>query len=83
MYNQKRRIGEKNQNKKGAIMSEKKLVVTAKYGTLEFKESAHPYNPNAHQEQIESCVSIIHQQMKEAGKLEMKKSFKYSTRIEE
>ena len=54
---------------------EKKLIVTAKYGSLEFEEVAYPYNPNAHQEQLDSCISSIHQKMKEAGKYEMKDSF--------
>ena len=62
---------------------EKKLIVTAKYGSLEFEEVAYPYNPNAHQEQLDSCISSIHQKMKEAGKYEMKDSFEYSEKIEE
>lgn len=62
---------------------EKKLVVTAKYGSLEFEEFAYPYNSNAHQEQRETCISSIHKKIEKAGKSEMKDAFEYSERIED
>ena len=46
-------------------MKEEKLVVTAKYGPLEFTENAWSYNENAHDEQVESCLESIARQIVE------------------
>jgi hypothetical protein len=54
---------------------EKKLVVTASYGNLKFEEEAYPYNPNTHDEQYETCISSIYEQIKNDGKYEMIKAF--------
>lgn len=62
---------------------EKKLVVTAKYGSLEFEEVAYPCNSNVHQEQLNSCISSIHKKIEEAGRSEMKDAFEYLERVEE
>lgn len=59
-----------------------KLIVTAKYGNLEYSSEAKPYNSNAHDEQYDSCVSNIHEQMKKAGKYEMRDSFTLSDHVE-
>ena len=50
---------------------EKKLIVKGKYGPLEFSDTAHPYNENAHNEQVETCVESIRRQIIESGKKEM------------
>lgn len=55
-----------------------KLIVTAKYGNLEYTSEAKPYNPKAHDEQYDSCVSNIYEQMKKAGRYEMRDSFTFS-----
>lgn len=62
-------------------MIEKTLIVTAKCGKLEFQECANPYNPATYQEQYDSCIEKIHQQMKNAGRYEMKDAFTYSENI--
>lgn len=41
------------------MIKEKNLLVTAKYGSLEFSETASPYNENAQNEQVETCVESI------------------------
>ncbi len=47
----------------------KTLFVTAKYGSLEFSETACPYNENVHDEQVEDCIeSIVRQTMRERRK---------------
>ena len=53
----------------------KKLLVTAKYGSLEFPETAWQYNGNAHNEQVETCVDSIRRQIIAAGKAEMMDAF--------
>ena len=53
----------------------KKLLITAKYGSLEFKETARPYNENAHDEQVETCLESITRQIKDARKAEMREAF--------
>ena len=62
---------------------EKKLLVTAKYGSLEFKETARPYNENAHDEQVESCLESIARQKDDAGKAEMTEAFTVEEQIVE
>ena len=54
---------------------EKTLLVTAKYGSLKFSEIASPYNQNAQNEQVETCVKSIRRQIIEAGKAEMMDAF--------
>jgi hypothetical protein len=49
----------------------KNLLVTAKYGSLVFSETASPYNENAQNEQLETCVESIRQQLADAGRKEM------------
>ncbi len=56
-------------------MKEEKLVVTAKYGSLEFSETARPYNENVHDEQVEDCVESIRKQIADSGKAEMTVAF--------
>ena len=60
------------------MAKEKRLLVTAKYGSLEFQEIAHPYNENAHDEQVETCVDSICQQISDAGRAEMTEAFRFS-----
>jgi len=55
----------------------KKLQVTAKYGSLEFTEIAWPYNENAHDGQVETCVDSICQQISDAGLAEMIDAFDF------
>ena len=52
-----------------------KLVVTAKYGSLNYSETATPYNENVHDEQVEDCIESIRQQIIDAGKAEMLDAF--------
>lgn len=61
----------------------KSLLVTAKYGSLDFHESAHPYNENAHDEQVETCLESIAQQIDDAGKAEMTEAFTVEEQIVE
>ena len=57
------------------MKKEKTLLVTAKYGSLRFFETASPYNKNAHDEQVEDCIDGIVQQIVDAGKAEMLGAF--------
>lgn len=57
------------------MTTKKELLVTAKYGSLKFSETASPYNKNAQDEQVETCVKSIRQQIAEAGKAEMMEAF--------
>ena len=59
----------------------KSLLVTAKYGSLDFHESAHPYNENAHDEQVETCLESLAQQIDDAGKAEMTEAFTVEEQI--
>lgn len=52
-----------------------KLVVTAKYGSQEFQETAWPYNKNVHEAQVEDCLNSIRRQIIDAGKAEMMDAF--------
>ena len=54
---------------------EKRLLVTAKYGSLEFQETAWQYNKTAHDDQVETCVESIRQQITDAGHTEMMDAF--------
>lgn len=56
---------------------EKTLLVTAKYGTLEFHETAKPYNENVRDAQIEDCVKSIRRQIIDAGREEMMDVFQF------
>lgn len=60
---------------------EKTLLVTAKYGLLKFSETASPYNKNAQDEQVETCVERIRQQIAEAGKAEMTDAFQLTCEL--
>lgn len=64
-------------------MKEEKLVVTAKYGPLKFSETARPYNKNAHDEQVETCLESIARQIDNAGKVEMTDAFAIEEKIVE
>ena len=57
------------------------LLVTAKYGSLEFHETACPYNKNAHEEQGETCIESIRQQIRDAGKAEMTDAFAVTEKV--
>ena len=61
----------------------KKLLVTAKYGPLKFQETAWPYNENAHDEQVETCLESIARQIDDAGKTEMTETFTVEEQIVE
>ena len=54
---------------------EKTLLVTAKYGSLKFSETASPYNKNAQDEQVETCMESIRQQIIDTGRAEMMDAF--------
>ena len=60
---------------------EKKLIVTAKCGTLEYQAEANPYNSNAHEEQYDSCIKDINKQIDKAGKSEMKPAFIFTYKV--
>lgn len=59
----------------------KKLLVTAKYGSLKFSEIARPHNENAHDEQVETCLESIAQQIDDAGRTEMMDAFQVTSEI--
>ena len=62
----------------------KKLLVTAKYGPLQFAETAWPYNENAHDEQqVENSLESIAQQIDDTGKAEMTEAFTVEEQIVE
>ena len=63
------------------MSKEKKLLVTAKYGSLEFHETAWPYNENAHDEQVETCMESIRQQIVNAGHTEMMDAFQLTSEL--
>ena len=58
-----------------------KLLVTAKYGSLKFSETASPYNKNAQDEQVETCVESIRQQIIDAGRAEMMDAFQLKSEL--
>lgn len=53
----------------------KKLLVTAKYGSLEYSEKAKPYIPSVEEDQARSCAESITQQIIQSGKAEMLNAF--------
>ena len=57
----------------------KSLLVTAKYGSLDFHESAHPYDEKAQDEQVETCVKSIRRQISDAGLAEMMDTFQLTS----
>ena len=59
----------------------KKLLITAKYGSLEFHETARPYNENVHDAQVDDCVKSIRQQIINAGKAEMMDAFQLTSEL--
>ncbi len=59
----------------------KRLLLTAKNGSLEFSETAWPYNENAHDEQVETCLESIVRQIENAGKAEMLDAFRLQEQI--
>lgn len=63
------------------MAKEKKLLETAKYGSLEFHETAWPYNENVHDAQVEDCVKSIRQQIIDAGKAEMMDAFQLTSEL--
>ena len=58
-----------------------KLLVTAQYGSLKFSETASPYNRNAQDEQVETCVKSIRQQIIDAGRAEMMDAFQLTSKL--
>ena len=63
------------------MVKEKKLLVTAKYGSLKFSETASPYNKNAQDEQVETCVESIRQQIINTGRAEMMDAFQLTSEL--
>ena len=59
----------------------KKLLVTAKYGSLELHETAWPYNENVHDAQVEDCLESIRRQIIEAGRAEMMDAFHLTSEL--
>jgi hypothetical protein len=60
------------------FMSKNKiLLVTARYGSLKFSETACPYNENAHDEQVDDCVESIRKKIADSGKAEMTDVFQF------
>ena len=59
----------------------KSLLVTAKYGSLKFYETARLYNENAHDEQVETCVESIRRQITDAGRAEMMDAFQLTSEL--
>lgn len=58
-----------------------KLLVTAKYGSLKYSETASPYNKNAQDEQVETCVESILRQIIDAGRTEMMDAFQVTSEL--
>lgn len=63
------------------MVENKTLLVTAKYGSLEFRETAWSYNENAHDEQVETCAESIHRQIADAGRAEMMDAFQLTSEL--
>lgn len=59
----------------------KTLLVTAKYGTLVFQETAWPYNENVHDAQIEDCAKSIRRQIIDVGRAEMIDAFQLTSEL--
>lgn len=63
-------------------MNKKKtLLVTAKYGSLGFTETAWPYNENVHDAQVEDCVKSIRRQIIDAGRAETMDAFQLTSEL--
>ena len=60
---------------------ERTLLVTAKYGSLEFHETAWPYNENVLDAQVEDCVKSIRRQIIDAGRAEMMDAFHLTSKL--
>ena len=63
------------------MVKQKRLKITAKYGPLEFSETAWPYNENAYDEQVDDCLESIRRQIKDAGKTEMMDAFQLTSEL--
>jgi hypothetical protein len=63
------------------MKQEKKLKVTAKYGSLEYSETASPYNKKTQEEQVETCVKSIRRQIADVGKAEMMDAFQQTSEL--
>lgn len=66
---------------KRIMKTNKKLLVTAKYGSLECSETARPYDENAQDEQVETCVKSIRRKIANEGRTEMMDSFQVTCEI--
>ena len=55
--------------------SKKKLLVTAKCGSLEFSEIAEPYIPSVEEDQARSCAESITEQIIESGNEDLLDAF--------
>lgn len=55
------------------------LLGKAKYGSLEFTETADPYNENAREEQDVTLRQSLRKKIEDAGLSEMIDSFKYDS----
>ena len=63
-------------------MSKNKILLeTAMYGSLKFTEVAWPYNENAHDEQVETSLESIRQQIADAGRAEMTDAFQLTIEL--
>ena len=65
------------------MAKEKRLLVTAKYGSLVFNETAWPYNENVHDAQVDDCMKSIRRQIIDVGKAEMTEAFSVEKQIVE
>ena len=63
------------------MKKEKALLVTAKYGSLEYPETAWPYDKNVHDAQVEDCVKSIRRQITDDGKAEMMDAFQLTSEL--
>ena len=58
-----------------------KLKISARYGSLEYSETAYQYNKNAHDEQVDDCLRSIRRQIADAGQAEMMDAFLLTSEI--
>ena len=63
------------------MVTKKKLLVSARFGSLEFHETAWPYNENVHDAQVEDCLESIRQQITDAGRAEMMDAFQLTSEL--
>ncbi len=66
---------------KRIMEKQKRLSVTARYGSQKFSETASPYNKNAQDEQVETCVESIRQQIIDTGRAEMMDAFQLTSEL--